>query len=58
MMCSFNSIRGVPACANHRAMKTWAKGQWNFSGYIVSDQGAAMGILTDHKYDYSVQQYL
>ena len=31
-------------------MKTWAKGQWNFSGYIVSDQGAAMGILTDHKY--------
>eukprot|EP01043_Picozoa_sp_COSAG02_P020391 COSAG02_NODE_1005_length_15270_cov_11.414607_7_plen_714_part_00 len=50
MMCSFNSIRGVPACANHRAMQTWAKGQWNFSGYIVSDQGAAMGILTDHKY--------
>ena len=35
MMCSFNSIRGVPACANHRAMQTWAKGQWNFSGYIV-----------------------
>lgn len=50
MMCSFNSIRGVPACANHRAMQTWAKNQWNFSGYIVSDQGAAMGILTDHKY--------
>lgn len=49
MMCSFNSIRGVPACANHRAMQTWAKGQWGFPGYIVSDQGAAMGILTDHK---------
>lgn len=52
MMCSFNSIRGVPACANHRAMQTWAKGQWGFPGYIVSDQGAAMGILTDHKCAY------
>jgi hypothetical protein len=52
MMCSFNSIRGVPACANHRAMQTWAKGQWKFPGYIVSDQGAAMGILTDHKCAY------
>ena len=41
MMCSFNSIRGVPACANHRAMQTWARGQWGFPGYIVSDQGAA-----------------
>ena len=27
MMCSFNAIRGVPACANHRAMQTWAKGE-------------------------------
>jgi hypothetical protein len=35
LMCSFNSIRGTPACANHRAMKTWAKGQWKFPGYIV-----------------------
>ena len=50
MMCSFNSIRGVPACANHRSMVTWARGQWNFPGYIVSDQGAAYGIYSSHKY--------
>jgi beta-glucosidase len=34
MMCSFNAIRGVPACANHRAMDTWARQQWNFSGCV------------------------
>ena len=49
-MCSFNSIRGVPACANHRSMQTWARSQWNFSGYIVSDQGAAYGVMSSHKY--------
>ena len=46
---SFNSIRGVPACANHRSMTTWIKNVDGFKGYIVSDQGAAYGIMTDHK---------
>ena len=50
MMCAFNSIRGVPACANHRAMSTWARERWGFEGYMVSDQGAAYGIMADHKY--------
>lgn len=32
LMCSFNAIRGVPACANHRSMQTWAREQWEFPG--------------------------
>ena len=50
LMCSFNSIRGVPACASRRGMVTWAREQFGFEGYIVSDQGAAYGILSDHHY--------
>ena len=30
-MCSYNSIRGVPACANYRSMNTWARHQWGWS---------------------------
>ena len=56
MMCSFNAIRGVPACANHRAIQTWAREQWGFEGYVVSDQGAAYGILADHKYGNSLAE--
>ena len=58
MMCSFNAIRGVPACANHRAMVTWAKKQWEFPGYIVSDQGAAWGIYskTGHAFAKTVEE--
>eukprot|EP00039_Didymoeca_costata_P011042 m.151666 g.151666 ORF g.151666 m.151666 type:complete len:621 (-) comp15041_c0_seq1:110-1972(-) len=56
MMCSFNSIRGTPACGNHRSMTTWARQQWNFSGYMVSDQGAAYGIYSDHKFASSIAE--
>ena len=50
IMCSFNAVRGVPACANSRSMRTWAKQQFGFPGYIVSDQGAAYGVWHDHAY--------
>eukprot|EP00730_Choanoeca_flexa_P002407 TRINITY_DN11038_c0_g1_i4.p1 TRINITY_DN11038_c0_g1~~TRINITY_DN11038_c0_g1_i4.p1 ORF type:complete len:808 (+),score=143.95 TRINITY_DN11038_c0_g1_i4:140-2563(+) len=49
-MCSFNSIRGVPACANYRTMNFYARQQWNFTGYIVSDQDAIYTIKTQHHY--------
>ena len=50
LMCSFNSVRSVPACANHRGLTTWARDQWGYKGYVVSDQGAAYGIVGDHHY--------
>ena len=49
VMCSFNAVRGVPACASHRGMTTWLRDEWNYEGYTVSDQGAAYGIYSDHK---------
>jgi beta-glucosidase len=31
-------------------MNTWARDEWDFKGYIVSDQGAAYGVQYDHNY--------
>jgi len=36
MMCSYNAINGVPACANP-LLQDRLRGQWGFDGYVVSD---------------------
>ena len=40
LMCSENAVNGVPACANHWAMTTVARGAWGFDGYVTGDCGA------------------
>ncbi len=39
IMCAYNSVNGVPACANTDLLQTRLK-EWGFQGYIVSDCGA------------------
>jgi beta-glucosidase len=39
-MCSFNSINGVPGCANHELETDLLKKQWGFDGFIESDYTA------------------
>jgi beta-glucosidase len=39
LMCAYNSINGVPACAN-TLMNEFLREQWGFQGFIVSDMGA------------------
>jgi beta-glucosidase len=36
-MCSYNSINGVPACANRELLGDLLRGEWNFTGFVVSD---------------------
>ena len=36
MMCSYNAINGVPACANP-LLQDHLRNQWGFDGYVVSD---------------------
>ncbi|XP_065838104.1 xylan 1,4-beta-xylosidase-like [Oscarella lobularis] len=50
LMCSFNSIQGVPACANSKLLTEILRNEWNFEGYVVSDQGALENIMTQHNY--------
>jgi beta-glucosidase-like glycosyl hydrolase len=35
MMCSYNSVNGVPSCANDWLLKTVARESWKFDGYIT-----------------------
>ena len=44
------SINGVPACANKKLLTDITRGEWGFTGYIVSDQGAIENIVTAHHY--------
>ncbi len=49
VMCSYNSVRGKPACGNDELLDTILRRQWGFTGYVVSDCGAVIDIAEGHK---------
>ncbi|XP_047982689.1 probable beta-D-xylosidase 6 [Salvia hispanica] len=49
LMCSYNSINGVPACANRHLLQK-ARSDWNFRGYITSDCDAVATIYEYQNY--------
>jgi beta-glucosidase len=50
VMCAYNSVDGVPACANLDLLQKRLRGEWGFQGFIVSDCGAISDIFRGHKY--------
>merc|ERR1711988_255796 len=50
LMCSYNSVNGVPSCANSWLLKTVAREEWGFKGYITSDCDADGNVLNPHQY--------
>ncbi|XP_070191074.1 uncharacterized protein [Littorina saxatilis] len=40
LMCSYNKINGVPACADETLLTDILRTEWGFRGYVVSDGGA------------------
>jgi beta-glucosidase-like glycosyl hydrolase len=49
LMCAYNQVNGLPACADGELMNGIARGVWGFDGAIVSDCGAAKAVWqTDH----------
>jgi beta-glucosidase len=50
VMCAYNAVDGVPACANTDLLQTRLRGEWGFQGYVVSDCGAISDIFRGHKY--------
>eukprot|EP00040_Diaphanoeca_grandis_P030520 m.180510 g.180510 ORF g.180510 m.180510 type:complete len:788 (+) comp32023_c1_seq1:116-2479(+) len=50
LMCSYNSINGVPSCANNWLLTTLARGEWDFDGYITSDCDAVADVVNSHHY--------
>ncbi|KAK6923880.1 Fibronectin type III-like domain [Dillenia turbinata] len=43
LMCSYNAVNGIPACANKDLLDT-ARNEWGFQGYITSDCDAVATI--------------
>ncbi|PQP02066.1 glucan 1,4-alpha-glucosidase [Massilia phosphatilytica] len=44
IMCAYNAIDGVPACANAHYLKDVLRGDWKFDGHVVSDCAAIADI--------------
>jgi beta-glucosidase len=49
VMCAYNSVDGLPACANTTLLNDILRKQWGFQGYVVSDCGAVGDIYLHHK---------
>jgi hypothetical protein len=50
IMCSYNAINGIPACADTALLTGLARQQWNFNGYITGDCGAVDCVQNNHHY--------
>ncbi|KAG7336678.1 glycoside hydrolase [Nitzschia inconspicua] len=50
VMCSYNAINGIPACAHPYLLQGVLREQWNFTGYLVTDCGALGNVYNGHHY--------
>jgi beta-D-xylosidase 4 len=53
VMCSYNAVSGIPACANEYLLDDVLRKHWNFSAdyhYVVSDCGAVTDIWQYHNF--------
>lgn len=49
LMCAYNRVLGSPACGSDLLLKDILRGEWGFSGYVVSDCGAINDISERHR---------
>jgi beta-glucosidase len=50
VMCAYNAIDGVPACASTMLLGDHLRDAWKFDGYVVSDCGAVADVYSGHHY--------
>jgi beta-glucosidase len=56
VMCSYNSVNGVPACANSFLLQNQLREAWKFSGYVVTDCDAIDEILSTHHFTRTIAE--
>jgi beta-glucosidase len=56
IMCAYNAVDGVPACASDMLLKQHLREAWNFQGYVVSDCDAVDDIYSGHHYAHSLAE--
>ncbi|KAK6171512.1 hypothetical protein SNE40_019687 [Patella caerulea] len=50
IMCSYNSINGIPSCANKELLTDILRDEWGFKGYVISDADAVSNVVTKFHY--------
>jgi len=54
IMCSYNSVNGIPSCVNKELQQDILRNKWGFDGYLVTDCGALVDTYdTDYGHDYT-----
>lgn len=53
IMCAYNAVDGIPACASEYLMETRLRRNWGFKGFVVSDCGAAANIFREDSLHYT-----
>ena len=53
VMCAYNAVDGVPACANKMLLEQTLRKDWGFNGYITSDCGAIDDFFSENGHHYS-----
>ena len=53
VMCAYNSVDGVPACASKDLLTRYLRGDWGFGGYVVSDCGAVGDIYMKDRHGFT-----
>jgi beta-glucosidase-like glycosyl hydrolase len=48
IMCSYNEVNGIPACANGGLITDVARGAFSFDGFVMSDYDAWQEMVTTH----------
>ncbi len=48
VMCAYNAIDGMAACANKMLLKDHLRDAWGFKGFVVSDCGAIVDVFNGH----------
>ncbi len=49
VMCAYNRLDGVPACADSLLLRHFLRDRWHFRGYVVSDCDAVDDIRAGHR---------
>ncbi|HET7347034.1 MAG TPA: glycoside hydrolase family 3 N-terminal domain-containing protein, partial [Acidobacteriaceae bacterium] len=53
VMCAYNRIDGVPACANTMLLQHYLRDDWHFNGFVTSDCGAIDDFYSPAGHHYS-----
>jgi beta-glucosidase len=56
VMCAYNRVDSLPACASDLLLKSILRGAWGFRGYVVSDCDAVSDIYRTHHFTQTAAQ--